>query len=129
LRELLIWHKATKPNFTWPCLTKRNPAASNVKTMPIDLATLVTKSDDQISCELDGEVAILNLKSTLYFGLDSVGATVWDALSEPKTAADLCRAVLDRFDIADDQCREDVLELLTSLKKAGLIEIASPKPN
>ncbi len=94
--------------------------------MPIDLATRVTKSPDQISCELDGEVAILNLKSTLYFGLDRVGATVWDALDEPKTAADLCRAVLDRFDVADDRCREDVLELLTRLNKAGLIEIVSP---
>ena len=94
--------------------------------MPIELATRVTKSPDQISCDLDGEVAILNLKSTLYFGLDKVGATVWDALSEPKTAADLCRAVLDRFDVADDRCREDVLELLTNLNKAGLIEIISP---
>jgi hypothetical protein len=99
-----------------------------VKAMPIDLATCVTKSRDQVSCELNGEVAILNLKSTLYFGLDRVGATVWDALSEPKTAADLCQVVIDSFDVTEDQCQKDVLELLTTLNKAGLIEIVSPSP-
>jgi Coenzyme PQQ synthesis protein D (PqqD) len=96
--------------------------------MPIDLATCVTKSRDQVSCELNGEVAILNLKSTLYFGLNRVGATVWDAMNEPMTAADLCRVVLDRFDVTEVQCQTDVLELLTRLNNAGLIDILSPSP-
>ena len=97
--------------------------------MPIDLATRVTKSKDQVSCELNGEVAILNLKSTLYFGLNKVGATVWDAMHEPMTAADLCRAVLDRYDVTEVQCQKDVLELLTKLNSAGLIDILGPPPS
>jgi hypothetical protein len=38
--------------------------------MPIELSTVVKKSKEQVSCSLNDEVAILNLKSALYFGLD-----------------------------------------------------------
>jgi len=37
----------------------------------------VFASKDQISCDLAGEAAILELKSGTYFGLDEVGAVVW----------------------------------------------------
>lgn len=86
------------------------------------------RSADHVSCDLNGEVAILNLKSTLYFGLNQVGGIVWDALSEPKTVADICRAVLDRFDVDEARCHKDVLELLSKLDEAGLIETVRPSP-
>jgi hypothetical protein len=65
----------------------------------------------------------LNLKSTLYFGLDQVGATVWEALDEPRSAGEVCKAVFDRFEVDEDRCRADVLDLLAKLNNAGLIEI------
>ena len=35
--------------------------------MPIELSTIVMQSKDQVSCNLDDEVAILNLQSTAVF--------------------------------------------------------------
>jgi Coenzyme PQQ synthesis protein D (PqqD) len=97
--------------------------------MPIELSTVVVQSKDQVSCSLSDEVALLNLKSTLYFGLDEVGACIWQALSEPRPAVELCKAVLDRFEVDEAHCQADVLEFLTELKDAGLIEIMpSPPP-
>ena len=36
-----------------------------------------------LACDLDGEVAILNLKTSLYLGLDKVGAVVLGAVANP----------------------------------------------
>jgi Coenzyme PQQ synthesis protein D (PqqD) len=83
----------------------------------------VKQSKDQVSCKLNGEVAILNLKSTLYFGLDKVGAYIWEALREPRKVSELCATVLDRFDVDEDQCRTDIFGFLTQLEQAGLIEL------
>jgi len=83
--------------------------------VPIELSTVVKQSKHQISCNLDDEVAILNLKSTLYFGLDEVGAYIWQALSEPRAVNDLCKAVLDQFDVEEARCNTDVIEFLTEL--------------
>jgi Coenzyme PQQ synthesis protein D (PqqD) len=90
--------------------------------MPIELSTVVKQSKHQVSCNLNDEVAILNLKSTLYFGLDEVGAYIWQALSEPRAVSELCKAVLDRFDVDEARCRTDVIEFLTKLGEAGLID-------
>lgn len=92
--------------------------------MTIDTTTPVRKSDHQVSCDLNGEVAILNLKSSLYFGLNDVGAVIWDSLDEVTTAGDLCKIIMDRFQVDAARCEADVLELLSRLNEAGLIEVS-----
>ena len=96
--------------------------------MPIGLSTMVKQTKDQVSCSLNDEVALLNLKTSLYFGIDEVGACVWQTLTEPKPVAELCRQILDRFDVEKAQCEADLLEFLTQLEHAGLIEIVAPAP-
>ena len=39
---------------------------------------------DQVSCDLAGEAAILNIKSGVYYGLDPVGARIWNLMQEPR---------------------------------------------
>jgi len=90
--------------------------------MAIGLSTLVKHSTDQVSCNLNSEVVVLNLKSTLYFGLDEVGACIWYSLRDPKRVSDICRIVMDRFEVKEEQCRADVLDFLGNLDKAGLIQ-------
>jgi len=41
-------------------------------------------SKDQVSCDLAGEAAILNLKNGVYYGLDPVGARIWNLIQEPR---------------------------------------------
>jgi hypothetical protein len=94
--------------------------------MTIALSTRIKRCPDQVSTELNGEVAILNLKSSQYYGLDLVGAVAWDSLSEPRQVDDICRAIMDRFDVEESVCRVDVLALLECLAKAGLIEVDGP---
>jgi hypothetical protein len=90
--------------------------------MAIESSIVVKQSKDQVSCNLNDEMVILNLKSTLYFGLDEVGAYIWQALSEPRAVSELCKAVLDRFEVDEARCHTDVFEFLTQLDHAGLIE-------
>lgn len=96
---------------------------------PIGLSTKVRQSKDQVSCSLNDEVAMLNLNTALYFGLDEVGALIWQALKEPIPAVELCKVVVDHFDVDETQCQEHVLEFLTRLEKAGLIEVIPSEPS
>lgn len=92
--------------------------------MPIELSTTVKQSKDQVSCDLNEEAAILNLKSTLYFGLNEVGAYIWQLLSEPRAVSEVCKAVIERFDVDEARCHTDVFGFLAELDQAGLIETA-----
>jgi len=52
----------------------------------VDAATVLKKSAQQVSCNLDNEVAILDLQAACYFGLNEVGAFIWQLLDEPPRA-------------------------------------------
>jgi hypothetical protein len=89
--------------------------------------SIVVVTKDQVSCDLSGEAAILNLKSGVYFGLNTVGASIWKLIQEPKTVKEIRDSILEEFDVDPDRCENDILELLQELSTHGLIEIADEK--
>jgi len=94
--------------------------------MPMfDSSSVIKRSAHQVSCNLNDEVAILYLDKSVYFGLDTVGAHVWEALQEPRSVADICATVSDHFEVAPAECQTDIVRFLESLREAGLIETVS----
>lgn len=91
-------------------------------------ATTIVAAKDQVSCDLGGEAAILNLKSGVYYGLDPVGARIWNLIQTPKTLAQIRAALLEDYDVEPDRCERDLSELLEQLASAELIEIHAQPP-
>jgi hypothetical protein len=85
--------------------------------------SIVSVGADQVSCELDGEAAILDLRQGVYYGLNPVGATVWALISKPCSVAEIKRAVLEQYDVTPEECERDLLELLSELAERGLIRV------
>ena len=74
-----------------------------------------------------GEAIILDPASNRYYSLDGVGELVWRLLQQPTRLPDLCEAVLAEFEVAPDEARCDVRELVDELVNAGLVVVsASP---
>lgn len=83
----------------------------------------VVAAKDQVSCDLAGEAAILNLQSGVYYGLNAVGGRVWHLLQEPRTVQDIRDTLLREYEVERDRCERDLLALLQDLAAAGLIEV------
>ena len=79
---------------------------------------------DQVSCELEGEAAILNLASGAYHGLDRVGLTVWNMLARPIAVSEIVDTMIGQYDVDRARCERDLLTLLTKLDERGLIQIS-----
>jgi hypothetical protein len=88
--------------------------------------TVVRAAADQVSCDLDGEAAILNLKSGTYYGLDPVGAFIWNQLATPRPVGTIASSLLERYEVEPDRCQRDLLALLGELDERGLLEIQQP---
>jgi hypothetical protein len=89
--------------------------------------SVVVVTKDQVSADLSGEAAILNLKSGIYYGLNNVGARIWNLLQEPKTINQIRDAILDEYAVERDQCGADLVALLEELLSKGLIEVKDEK--
>ena len=83
----------------------------------------VVAAKDQVSSDLGGEKAILDLKAGKYYGLDGVGARVWDLIQEPRAVGDIRNALLEEYEVAPERCEHDLLALLQRLADEGLIEV------
>jgi Coenzyme PQQ synthesis protein D (PqqD) len=90
---------------------------------PLSLQTTVIVTSQQVSCPLGDESAILNMKNSVYYGVNPVGATVWNLLKEAKTVAQIRDAILDEYEVDEVRCEKDLLALLEEMRSEGLIEV------
>jgi Coenzyme PQQ synthesis protein D (PqqD) len=89
-------------------------------------SSVVSISTDQLVSKLGDEVIVLNMKSGVYYGLDAVGARVWELAQSPQTVKSLQETLLAEFDVDADRCRRDLSELLDHLRTEGLVHIQTP---
>jgi hypothetical protein len=87
--------------------------------------SLIVATQNQVSANLSDEIVILNLTSGIYYGLDPLGAKIWDMVQQPSSVPAILEAVLAEYDVAADRCETDILALLEQLQEAGLIEEAN----
>jgi Coenzyme PQQ synthesis protein D (PqqD) len=85
--------------------------------------SVVVAAKDQVSCDLAGEAAILNIKNGVYYGLDPVGARIWNLVQEPRAVAEIQTAITNEYDVEPERCARDLLGLLEKLLAEGLIEV------
>jgi Coenzyme PQQ synthesis protein D (PqqD) len=89
----------------------------------LSLQSIVVAAAEQVSCPLGEESAILNLKNSLYYGLDTVGARVWTLLQKPRTIGELRDTLLDEYEVESERCERDLIRLLEKMRAEGLIEV------
>lgn len=87
-----------------------------------DQATVVA-AGDVLASEFGDELIILNLRDGVYYGLEDVGARIWQLLQRPISVAALRDALVTEFEVDPTRCEQDVLTLLADLAGKGLVEI------
>ena len=92
-------------------------------SITISDSSVVVVARDQVSCDLAGEAAILNVKSGVYYGLDPVGARIWNLMQEPRAVVEIQNAITNEYDVEPERCARDLASLLEKLLAEGLIEV------
>lgn len=80
------------------------------------------RSDAAMARTVDDEVVILDVPSGRYFGLNDVGALIWDLLDGDHDRDAILDAITADFDIDRPTAASDLDSLLAELTGAGLVE-------
>ncbi len=96
--------------------------------MPYPFSMRVTSGPDVVFQMVGDEAVLLNMKTTLYLGLNAVGARMWIALTGAKSIQTAFESLQAEFDVPAEQLRKDVEEFLTKLNEHGLINNTSDSP-
>ena len=76
-----------------------------------------------MSRQVGDETVILDLTSGMYFGLDPVGARIWQLLSEGQQVDAVVSILLNEYEVPEEQLRQDVNSLVSELVSRGLVEL------
>ncbi len=87
--------------------------------------TAVELGDSVIFQTLHDEVVLLNLNNHEYYGLNSVGAEVWQLLLKHGGLAATVEAVKNIYAVDENTARRDVEALVNELLASGLLKKSS----
>lgn len=87
---------------------------------------LYERAVDLMEAALGDEIVALDPAGGHCFGFNSVAASVWRQLSQPRSFAELKTSLLDEFDVSDAECEADLAKLLEQLATDGLIRARTP---
>jgi len=89
----------------------------------LSVHSIVLATSEQVSCPLGEESAILNLKNSVYYGVNALGARVWKLLQHPRSVEELRDALVDEYEVDAKRCERDLIALLEKMRSEGLIEV------
>lgn len=90
-------------------------------TSKIDPQTRISRNEDHVSSEIDGETVLMSIEKGKYYGMNDIGSRIWKLLAEPITFQDLHDTLVKEFEGDSEQIRIDTLHFLEGLKKEDLV--------
>ena len=76
---------------------------------------------DVLSQTVDKEAVLLDLKNELYYGLNEVGARIWQLLQKDNSLEQIKEVLLEEYDVDETLLQKDLDTLVSALKQADLI--------
>ena len=83
------------------------------------------RSSDVTWREIDGDLVILDLRSSTYLTTNASGALLMKELVEERTTADLVHSLVGAFGISEVEAQSDVSSFVQALDSGGLLEHAN----
>ena len=75
--------------------------------------------------QVGDETVILDLTSGTYYGLDPVGARIWQLMAEGQTLVKVCEVMLAEYEVTREDIERDVLALVQTLLERKLVSAGS----
>jgi len=127
LKNLPIAHHRGRsdvsPRRLTPLIARYKRVPDPIMADVLKLTDRVAQGRKQLAAEAAGSVMLMNVDHGVYCGLDDIGSDIWRRLVQPMTIAALCDALAADYRGDRDQIAVDVLELLSSLRAQGLIDV------
>lgn len=86
-------------------------------------ATVIVRSPDQVSGDLDGKVVLLSIENGEYYNMNEVGSRIWALLEQPMPIGALIDRLLEEFEVDRATCERDATAFLEQLRKDKLLKI------
>ncbi len=96
-----------------------------MNTVTLDLNTIVHRAVDVPFTQLDNELLAIDAQAGYVYSMNATASRVWELIDHPCTVGDVCSRLRQEFAVDETTCQREVLALLQSLHRAGLVRTKS----
>lgn len=89
----------------------------------ISETSVVSRAQDVIATELDGEAVVMSVARGQCYGFDAVGTRIWTLIEHPIPVSEVCATLVGEYEVDIEACRRDVTRLLSELARERLITV------
>ena len=79
------------------------------------------RSAQLMEADIGDELVALDAEAGVCFGFNQVATKVWKALAQPRSFDQLREALLDEYDVGEEQCASELRELLEDMAAKKLV--------
>lgn len=81
---------------------------------------------DLIKRDIAGDIILVPVGKSVYdakglFVMNELGGFIWDLLPQAEDAEEICRRILEEYDVAEEDAARDVAEFLGELRELDII--------
>lgn len=83
----------------------------------------IEQNKEVFAGEIDNETVMMHIQTGKYYGLDDIGSRIWKMAEEKIRVKEIIVKLMEEFDVDEQQCEKDVIELLNDMKANDLIRV------
>lgn len=72
---------------------------------------------------VDDELVMMDVERGIYFGINAVGAAIWEKIQNPISIQEVINQLLEEFEVSEEVCIRETLAFLQEVEKHKVIEI------
>jgi hypothetical protein len=79
---------------------------------------------EHLYCDLEGEAVVLSLANGRYYGMNSVGARIWELVQDSRSTDEIEQAILLEYDVEPEVCSQQVSAFLRRMLAEELLVVS-----
>ena len=85
--------------------------------------TVLHRKPGMLFNEIDGEVVMLSIENSEYYGMDKVGSRIWQLLENPMPFKDLVARLMEEYEVTEEKCRQETLDFVKKMTEKKLLNL------
>jgi len=89
----------------------------------MNLSTILKRSEDYLSNEIDHELVMMNISTGSYASLNETAKLIWQFLDTPKTVQEIMDVLRAEYHVSKEQCTNDLAPFIGKMLDKKMLEI------
>jgi hypothetical protein len=97
-----------------------------VTALSVTIDSVLVQDNEPRAAEVDGDIVLLSLRASSYFGFNWVATEIWNMLAAPCRVGQIFVSLAQRHDVDAETLARDVTPFLQTLLEQNLVRMIDP---